>query len=606
MRKILILILVCAGCAGTNKKMDITLLDEIDKVENKNTRNENTAFEHLMVPKSGNLSSLSDMESKQIPQNQARFKVELLDSMSLYEFLLAILSPIQMNLIMDSSIEMNVSCNINSELSEQEIKDIIGLLCRSLSLECVMQGINCTVSKQIPNYVVGKAVFAYQTKFIKNSQYLIDTLKTFEGVTVLNQGRITLVIAEPNEIGLIQNVLESLDRDIFTGYVYSFIVCNDSKNYIDNLKSILLGINARYEEEIQIIKITENVILVLSMSGQYLKQIEMICSMLDSYISKDLQVYSIKVRFRKIDDVLNYVKGILGEIPISADAEQNVLYYSGARVNFERIKKLVSVYDVMPYQLLVRLYMIDIKSNASLNAGTDWLVESGRFSLGQSELIYPLTGGINSMLSVGNIKSFFSFLEKNFDARVVSRPYLYMKSGQSAKIQIGSEIPFITSKTSQSTVSTGIVQNVQYRGVGMIFKLTSTVTDSEDIIMDVTVENSAIQPGAGVENNPIFTSDNLETKFIVHDKSLTILGGIKFTERKKSQNGFPFLDRVPVLKYIFGTVDRSYEGREMLIAICPKILDSISTREFGSNVFKNISELLDKDLKGDKKNGDAN
>ena len=181
-----------------------------------------------------------------------------------------------------------------------------------------------------------------------------------------------------------------------------------------------------------------------------------------------------------------------------------------------------------------------------------------------------------------------------------------MKSGQSAKIQIGSEIPFITSKTSQSSVSTGIVQNVQYRGVGMIFKLTSTVTDSEDIIMDVTVENSAIQPGAGVENNPIFTSDNLETKFIVHDKSLTILGGIKFTERKKSQNGFPFLDRVPVLKYIFGTVDRSYEGREMLIAICPKILDSISTREFGSNVFKNISELLDKNLKGDKKNGDAN
>ena len=383
-------------------------------------------------------------------------------------------------------------------------------------------------------------------------------------------------------------------------------MCNDSKNYIDNLKSILLGINARYEEEIQIIKITENVIMVLSMSEQYVKQIEMICSMLDSYISKDLQVYSIKVRFRKIDDVLNYVKGILGEIPISADAEQNVLYYSGGRVNFERIKKLVSVYDVMPYQLLVRLYMIDIKSNESLNAGTDWLVESGRFSLGQSELIYPLTGGINSMLSVGNIKSFFSFLEKNFDARVVSRPYLYMKSGQSAKIQIGSEIPFITSKTSQSSVSTGIVQNVQYRGVGMIFKLTSTVTDSEDIIMDVAVENSAIQPGAGVENNPIFTSDNLETKFIVHDKSLTILGGIKFTERKKSQNGFPFLDRVPVLKYIFGTVDRSYEGREMLIAICPKILDSISTREFGSNVFKNISELLDKNLKGDKKNGDAN
>lgn len=605
MRFFLIIFLLCVGCVSVNKQMDLGLVDEIEKVEVGKSGSEYQRFETFQVPQSGNFGSLSNVDSKSLSENEVRFKVEILDSVSLYEFLLSFLSPIQVNLIMDSSIEMNVSCNINSELSEQEIKDIVGMVCRSLSLDFVIKGVTCFVSKQIPNSLMGKAVLAYQARFIKNSQYLIDSLKMFEGVTVLNQGRLTLIVADSDDIGLIQSVLESLDRDIFSGYSYSFIVCNDSKNYIDNLKSILLGVNSRYEEQIQILKVTENVIMVLAMSEMYLKQIGMLTSMLDSYVSKELQVYSIKVRYRKIDDVLNYVKGILGEIPISADLEQNVLYCSGGRLNFEKVKKLVSVYDVMPYQLFVRLYMIDIKSSESLNAGTDWLVESGRFSLGQSELIYPLTGGVNSMLSVGNIKSFFSFLEKNFDARVVSRPYLYMKSGQSSKIQIGSEVPFVTSKSSQSTVSSGIVQNVEYRDVGMIFKLTSTVTDSQDIIMDVSVENSAMQSGAGVEDNPIFTSDYLETKFIVHDKSLTILGGIKFIDRRKSQSGFPFLGRIPVLKYIFGAVDRSYEDREMIIAICPKILNSVSAGEFGSSVFKNISEYMENNLKGVNENGNA-
>ena len=105
------------------------------------------------------------------------------------------------------------------------------------------------------------------------------------------------------------------------------------------MKSILLGINARYEEEIQIIKITENVILVLSVSEQYVKQIEMICSMLDSYISKDLQVYSIKVRFRKIDDVLNYVKGILGKF-LSVQMQNKMFSTTPGPGEFREDKKI--------------------------------------------------------------------------------------------------------------------------------------------------------------------------------------------------------------------------------------------------------------------------
>lgn len=599
------MILFCISCTGVNKSRDIFGIDSIDDMKFEVTKNEKSMIGSVMRPVSGRFDSVETGTSTAVAVD-VRYKIELLDSMPIYDFFLAMLSPVSVNLVMDASIEVNVSCNINSELSEVEIINTLSLFCRSVGLDFFLKDSVCTVSKQISRSMVGKSVLVYQSKYIRNSQGLSGMLKEFEGVLVMNQGLTTIVVAHMSDIEVIKNILVSIDRDMFSGYVYSFIVCNDSKNYIEALRNVLLSINSRFDEQIQVIKITDSVVMILSLSDDYLKQVQELSRMVDMYVFQDLQLYSVKVRYRKIDDVVNYVKGVMGEVIINSDSEQNVIYFSGTRAQFERLRRLVSQYDVMPYQLLVRLYMIDISSNDSLNAGSDWLVESGSFQLGQSELIYPLIGGVSSMVSVGNIKAFFSFLEKHFDAKVVSRPYLYMKSGQSARIQIGSEVPFVVSKSSQSTVSSGIVQNVEYRDVGMIFKLTSTVTDSLDIIMDVSIENSAMQLGAGVEDNPIFTSDNLETKFIVHDKSLTILGGIKFSDRRNMIKGFPFLSRIPVLKYIFGAVDRSFEGREMLIAICPKILDFISAKEFGNSVFRNISEYMENNLIGVNENGNSN
>lgn len=598
---ILFVLVFCVGCSGVVfKKKDSSMVDLVDSVESRPIR-ENYIVKSKQTSKKDSFGQIGFMGTSTVGVVGDRYKIELLDTMSVYEFLLAVLSPISFDLVIDGKIEMSVSCNINTELSEKEILSLVRNVCNSLGLTVAYDGRSCLVSLKNLSSTIGKRVLVYQSRYLKSGQYLSDMFKTFEGVTVFSQGLITVLVASESDIELINNVLVSVDKDIFFGYVYSFVVCDDAGKYSEKLKSVLLGVSSRYEEHIQIITITDNVLMFLTMSLDYLRYVENLSSMIGSYVLEDYKSYSVKVCYRSAVDVLTYLRSVMPDVKLSSDAEQNIIYYSGSRNEFNKVSRLVSAYDRIPSQLLVRLYMIDIKSSNSLNAGTDWLAESGSFGLGQSELIYPLTSGINGMYTVGNIKAFFSFLEKTFDARVVSRPYLYMKSGQSAKIQIGSEVPFVTSKTSQSTVATGIVQNVEYRQVGMIFNLKSTVTDSRDIMIDVSIENSAIQQKAGVEGNPVFTTDNLSTNFIVRDKSLTILGGIKFTDRRETQNGFPFLSRIPVLKYVFGVVDKSYEDRELIIAICPKILDVSGTAEFGKSVFNNLSEYFGNNLIGDKK-----
>ncbi|MDE1890764.1 MAG: hypothetical protein KGI30_11030 [Planctomycetota bacterium] len=133
-------------------------------------------------------------------------------------------------------------------------------------------------------------------------------------------------------------------------------------------------------------------------------------------------------------------------------------------------KTLLEGYDVEPRQIMFKVYLIDVKSSDNLDVGTDWFVDAGKYHLDQTKLIAPLTGGFNSVLTIGNAKAFFSILQKKFDAKLVSRPILYVKSGQSSELKFGSSVPFIGTK-SVTSVANGVVQNVTYKDVGIILKL---------------------------------------------------------------------------------------------------------------------------------------
>ena len=313
------LIFFCCGCFSLDKSFDFIGVDVVDSMKSVDSRNKKDVFGSSMRSSSGAFVNMYENGSSTVGLVENRFKVELLDSMPIYDFFLALLGFVSIDLVMDSSVEMNVSCNFNSELSRSEIIDIVSLICSSVGLDCVFIGNVCTVSKQAPGSIFGKSVLVHHNKFIKNSQIFQDAIKTFEGVVVFVNGLITIVVANALDIELIKNILVSLDRDIFDGYVYKFFVCNDSVNFIERMKSILLGVNSRYEEQIQLFKVTANVVMVLSVSSDYLKNVETLSSLIDGYVNQDLQAYSVNVRYRNIDDVVNYVKGVMGEISISAD-----------------------------------------------------------------------------------------------------------------------------------------------------------------------------------------------------------------------------------------------------------------------------------------------
>ncbi len=595
----ILVLLIISGCSSQGKRVDMNIFDDLDINTNGLRDTHEETLTDLAFDKKHTSSRYYVPDVKrsvaQISDNiEDRHKIEIIsDLINLNEFLLILLSETGISFTSFTDAPF-IYCNISGEYTRDEIVEIVRQICAGFGFRAIIKDSVLTIEKEQEGKVLGRGVMVYRCRYVRPSQTIIESLRSLKDVIIDVQGNYIVCIAYEDDLKALLYLVTSIDFDIFKGSYVSFIVSEDSNKTVSTLKNVLSSMYARYEENIQIIGISSNVFCVVSKVYDYIRNVESLTKMMSQYVVKEKNIYVIPIRYRLSSDAEAFLRASLPEINIINDAESNSVIINGSMSDYTEVIKALNDYDKEPRQVLVRLYIIDVKSNDSLNAGTDWLIESGKFGLDKTELINPLTGGFNSFYQIDNIKAFFSFLENRFDAQIISRPYVYLKSGQSAKIRVGSEVPFITSKTSDAAVSSGIVQNVSYKEVGIIFKITASVADNNDVLFDVYVESSDVRQKAGVENNPVFLSDSLESKFVMRNRSLCLLGGIKLSNKELVKKGIPFLSQLPVLGYIFGAVSSNREEREMIIGIYPNVIECNGAANVGGNILKRVQLMEEK------------
>ncbi len=171
---VIFILMCCVGCSClVSKKKEILMVDLVDGVESDSLSDDYVQDSRPTYLKDS-FGRLNVMGTSSVGVVGDRHKIELLDTMPIYEFLLALLSPASFDLVMDSKIELSISCNMNSELSEQEILEIARNVCNSLGLTMSLNGKSCLVSLKNVASSIGKKVLIYQSKYIKSGQYLAE------------------------------------------------------------------------------------------------------------------------------------------------------------------------------------------------------------------------------------------------------------------------------------------------------------------------------------------------------------------------------------------------------------------------------------------------
>ncbi|MDE2216555.1 MAG: hypothetical protein KGJ87_05245 [Planctomycetota bacterium] len=589
-RILLVIILLMAGCAMVVKNREIQL-DDIDNLTSEkrflssvdHVKNKIDPLDRGVSKLPETLYSTDKVEKKfDIAVNS--------DAMSLNELVTIMLAGTGLSYTAGVDV-LNVYVNIQGAYTLETIIDILGRMCEAAGYRFIRSGEICIIERNQEKAISGLSVMGYRCKYVVPSGSAITTfLGKVENIYLYVGGMDVIAIGTKSDVEVLKNFLGVLDKNVFSDYKVAFVVCPDVTGTSEKVKTIFGSLFPDALTLVNVIPVSSSVVCVVSRVAEYVEAVKTVIGLMANYMDKSKEIFTIPVGYKKASDTLTFIKQTFPDYVLSADDDSNNLYLKGSVYDYQAIKTLLENYDICPEQILFKVYLLDVKSNDNLDMGSDWFVDAGKFNLEQSKVIYPLKSGFNSVLGISDAKAFFSMLQKKFDAKVVSRPIMYMRSGQSGEVKFGSSVPFIGTKSVTSVASAGVVQNVTYRDVGIILKLTANVAENKNILVDAYIENSALVTQSGVENNPVFTTDSVKTIFVVPDGATCVLGGVKITNREEVKKGLPYLVRyIPLVSYVVGSVSKVSENRELLMCICPNIVNSDRVQNLGEKILKKFN-----------------
>ncbi len=165
-------------------------------------------------------------------------------------------------------------------------------------------------------------------------------------------------------------------------------------------------------------------------------------------------------------------------------------------------------------------------------------------------------------------------LESDARGKVVSSPRVVTQDNQKARIEQGTEIPYVTPGSANSPAT------VQFKKAVLLLDVVPQITPDNRIIMTVEIRKDSVgqyvQLGGGFAV-PSIDTKNVTTQIAVNNGDTAVIGGIYEETINNDVTKVPFLGDLPVVGWAFKLQGRTSEKTELLIFLTPRVVkDTVS------------------------------
>jgi general secretion pathway protein D len=149
---------------------------------------------------------------------------------------------------------------------------------------------------------------------------------------------------------------------------------------------------------------------------------------------------------------------------------------------------------------------------------------------------------------------------------------LTARSGGAAQIQVGSDVPIITSQRAASTQdgigNTDILQSVDYRSTGVLLSIEPIVFGDNRVDLSITQEvSTAIPTSTSDIASPTISNRSITTQLSLEDGATAILGGLIQENTTRDETGTPLLKDIPFVGNLFRNTTLSNTRTELVVLI---------------------------------------
>ena len=312
-----------------------------------------------------------------------------------------------------------------------------------------------------------------------------------------------------------------------------------------------------------------------------------------------------------------------GPVTITADKPTNSLIINANPDDYRTIEEIITKLDIKRKQVYVEALILELSMDATqrlgvslqgaANVGDDSLIigssnqNTGPVGIGDAlatgaagipslltqavdgllagGFFNPITvtGPDGNEITVPSLSVLIDVSKTDSDVNLLSAPRLLTSDNEEAEIIVGSNVPIITGRLTDTGSSDGLAQSVsvERQDVALILRFTPQITEGDLVRLNVYQEITDIAPatqalvasvGSPSDVGPTFTKRVLRNTVLVENNRTVVLGGLIDTNVIESVTKVPFLGDIPFLGWLFKRSSTQEEKTNLLIFINPTII----------------------------------
>jgi general secretion pathway protein D len=281
-------------------------------------------------------------------------------------------------------------------------------------------------------------------------------------------------------------------------------------------------------------------------------------------------------------------EALVGQTTIVPDPATNSLVIRTQPPNFPVLQETIQALDVRPPQVLLEVLIAEVTLDRATQYGIDWSVFTtrrvagrpaditGRF--GPQQFSDTALAGVQDFvlritrLNNIDVRAVLRALASRSNVRVLSTPHVLALNNETARILVGSEVPF--SQSTRSGLDVVVDRIVQFRNVGTQLSIVPTINTDGYVTFRILQEVSGLttQTVEAALNAPIITVREAETSAIVRNGQTIVIGGLIDEATERVESGVPILKDIPLLGLLFKNQTVARSRTELAIFLTPHVV----------------------------------
>lgn len=299
-----------------------------------------------------------------------------------------------------------------------------------------------------------------------------------------------------------------------------------------------------------------------------------------------------RMQYRTVDKVPDYIPAEMKKgVEVKAFPDLNAVILSGSEPRILEIEYFLATIDQVVPMVAIEVIILDVSkthtvatgiqaglgtpptNNGSLTPGVDVTLNA--------DAINNIIAGINGFgfVNLGSVTPDFYVrlhaMEENGQLDIRSTPSLSALNGTEAKMSIGRTEYYLERTTNiigTQNPQTQITNTYKPLNADFSLAITPMVSGDEQVTLNISVKQSTFTKRV-TDDGPFGTTQrSFESVVRVKNQEMILLGGLEEESANESGKGTPWISRVPVLKWLFGSRTKTKSDTKLSILIKPTVI----------------------------------